>query len=244
MLALLWRGSLAGTVRLSDYLGWVCADGLDELCAECWYRGDTGIPCEAAVEEVQGLIEPFDRGCAAAGIGPWMVRSVVVPTARFNRLLARHDSKGEVLAHGMAVLIAESVRNLPGAEAVYFAVDKHGGRNAYSAQISQALPDGVVWAELEGMARSKYRVEGLTREVRLTFQPRADSEHFSVALASMVSKYLRETLMREFNRFWLEQVPGLKPTAGYPSDAGRFLEGIRAAVRKLGLDESAVWRQK
>jgi hypothetical protein len=144
----------------------------------------------------------------------------------------------------MAVLVRENVANLPGTEAVYFAVDKHGGRNAYSAQIYQALPDGIVWAEQEGMARSSYRVEGLAREVRLTFQPRADSEHFPVALASMASKYLRETLMREFNRFWLEQVPGLKPTAGYPGDALRFLEAIRSTVRKLGLDESAVWREK
>ena len=52
------------------------------------------------------------------------------------------------------------------------------------------------------------------RDVFVTFQPRADSEHFCVALASMASKYLRELFMLEFNRFWQEKVPGLAPTAG------------------------------
>lgn len=244
VLALLWRNPLDETARLDDLLRWACVEGLEDLLGENWYRGDTSIPCEASVEEILRAIEPFDRGCAAVGIGPWAVRSVVVPAPRFNRLLAQHDSKGGVLAHALGVLIRQNVERLPGTEAVVFAVDKHGGRNTYSAQISQALPEGIVWAEQEGSARSSYRVEGLLREVRLTMQPRADSEHFTVALASMASKYLREALMREFNRFWLEQAPGLKPTAGYPGDALRFLDGIRQAIRKLGLDESAVWRQK
>ncbi len=244
VLALLWRGPLGDAVRLSHYLDWACVAGLDDLKAENWYRGDLRIPCESPLEEVQQSSGPFDHCCASAGIGPWVVRSVVVPTPRFNRLIALHESKGAVLAHGMAVLVRDSVQNLPGSDRVSFTVDKHGGRNAYSAQIYSALPDGIVWAEQEGMARSRYRVEGLRREVRLTFQPRADQEQFPVALASMVSKYLRETLMREFNRFWQEQVPGLKPTAGYPLDAGRFLDAIRPAVQKLGLEEALVWRQK
>jgi len=37
---------------------------------------------------------------------------------------------------------------------------------------------------------------------------------------------------------------GLKPTAGYPGDAARFYEGIRPAMERLGVQESAVWRRK
>ena len=69
----------------------------------------------------------------------------------------------------------------------------------------------------------------------LTIQPRADTEHFCVALASMASKYLRELLMLEFNRFWQSHVADLKPTAGYPGDAARFHEAIRPAARHSGL---------
>jgi ribonuclease HII len=80
--------------------------------------------------------------------------------------------------------------------------------------------------------------------VRVTFRPRADADHFAVALASMLSKYVRERLMAEFNRFWLERVPGLKPTAGYPADAARFWQAIRPAAAQLGLPDAAVWRAR
>ena len=50
----------------------------------------------------------------------------------------------------------------------------------------------------------------------------------------MVSKYVRERLMEEFNRFWRERTPGLKPTAGYPGDAKRFYDAIRPTAEKAG----------
>ena len=65
-----------------------------------------------------------------------------------------------------------------------------------------------------------------------------------LALASMLAKYLREVFMRQFNRFWLGHVPGLKPTAGYPGDARRFYDQIRDAMAELGLSEDQVWRKR
>jgi hypothetical protein len=50
--------------------------------------------------------------------------------------------------------------------------------------------------------------------------------------------------MGEFNRFWLEHVPGLKPTAGYPTDAARFFEAIRPRIAELGLSEATIWRSR
>ncbi len=96
----------------------------------------------------------------------------------------------------------------------------------------------------EGMSASVYRVLGMGREMRLTFQPRADTAHFCTALASMVSKYVRERLMEEFNHFWRERTPGLKPTAGYPGDAKRFYDAIRPTAERLGIAEAALWRRK
>jgi hypothetical protein len=66
----------------------------------------------------------------------------------------------------------------------------------------------------------------------------------TVALASMFSKYLREVFMRHFNVYWHAQVPGIKPTAGYPSDAGRFMKQIRTKAKSLGFVEEAIWRRK
>src|SRR5262249_3365840 len=154
-------------------------------------------------------------------------------------------SKATVLAHGLTELLRANVAALAGGgEALHFFIDKHGGRNAYAAMLQHALPEGMVVALEEGAGRSAYRVLGAEPAVSVAFQPRADREHFCVALASMASKYLRELLMLEFNRFWQGHVPGLRPTAGSPGDAARYLASIRPALEKLGLPESAVWRRK
>jgi hypothetical protein len=129
-------------------------------------------------------------------------------------------------------------------EPTAFVVDKHGGRNQYGAMLREAFPGRRVQPRREGAECSVYDIEGLHRPVCATFQPRADLGHFPVALASMVSKYLREALMREFNAFWQLHLPNLKPTAGYPLDAARFLAEIRPVLVKLGLSERQVWRRK
>jgi ribonuclease HII len=98
--------------------------------------------------------------------------------------------------------------------------------------------------EVESAAESRYRIERLDRPVTVVFRPRADAESVAVALASMLAKYLREVCMRQFNRFWAQHVPGLKPTAGYPGDAKRFYAEIRDTMLKLGLTAEQVWRKK
>ena len=92
---------------------------------------------------------------------------------------------------------------------------------------------------------------GLDHPLRVTFKPRADAGDLCVALASMISKYLRELLMAEFNEFWQKHLPGLTPTAGYPGDAVRFFADIEPVRRRLNVadrqcggnaDKGAKWR--
>ena len=110
--------------------------------------------------------------------------------------------------------------------------------------LQHALPQGIVLAREEGHERSVYEVRGLTCAVRITFQPRADGEHFCVALASMISKYLRELMMGEFNAYWRQHLPDLKPTAGYPGDAARFFAAIQPLLQGLGIAKSTLWRER
>src|SRR5262249_33086917 len=149
----------------------------------------------------------------------------------FNQILDEHDSKAAALAHGVHQFLR---LRFAGEEPAHFFIDKQGGRNNYSAMLQHALPEGLVIAQEEGRDRSVYRWLGGPREMYFSFTPRADIAHLCVALASMVSKYLREMLMGEFNRFWQGHVPGLKPTAGYPGDALRFFEAIRPHLERLG----------
>jgi ribonuclease HII len=244
VLAALWHECISEPASLASFIEWVCPDDRDELRREVWYRGAQALPIHAAPDDLGLCAGRFEEVCAAAGVGRWHVRSVVVCPSRFNALLDEGGKKGVVLAHALAHLLRWQHTNLPGDDTLSFFIDKHGGRNTYAAMIQHALPNGVVRAERESMALSVYQLHGLGRQVRLSFQPRADAEHLCVALASMTSKYLREVLMLEFNRFWQEHVPDLRPTAGYPGDAARFLQAIRAALDKLGLREETLWRRK
>jgi hypothetical protein len=71
----------------------------------------------------------------------------------------------------------------------------------------------------------------------------AGGEQFlPAALASMVSKYLRELAMLALNRYWCGVVSGLKPTAGYPTDARRWLADVDTAKKKLQIDDHLLWR--
>src|SRR5262249_19547510 len=163
------------------------------LGRELWYTGGTPLPL-AGVDALDGCAARFAGACRQGGVTFGLVRSVVVCPARFNALLDRWDSKGAVLGLSMAELVGSNHDPDGDGASVRFFIDKHGGRNAYAAMLQHAFPDGMVLAREEGRDRSVYTVAGLRRPVELTFEPRADGAHFCVALASMVSKYLREVL--------------------------------------------------
>ena len=65
-----------------------------------------------------------------------------------------------------------------------------------------------------------------------------------VAAASMLSKYLREMLMRRFNAFWKIHDPELTPTAGYYNDGLRFLRDIQAKRSEMQIVDDFLVRSR
>ena len=115
--------------------------------------------------------------------------------------------KSGVLATGVIALLNATL-DLPGADAVYIAVDKLGGRHFYAPLLSEAFPGCWVQVIREGPEACDYEILGASRPVHVHFEPRADGSHLNVALASMAAKYLRGVCMRQFNRYWLAQRAG------------------------------------
>jgi len=215
-----------------------------ELEDECWFRGETLLPMEAPLADLLAASGRFFDILREVNITRIAVCCDVVCSRRFNACVDRWDSKAAILGLGLAEFIRFNRQAFADGDAMHFFVDKHGGRNHYSALLQHAMDDGMVLADEEGSRRSSYQVVGLDRTMTFTFQPEADASHFCVALASMLCKYLREALMREFNAFWQQRVPGLKATAGYPGDALRYYDEIRDTVRKMGLADDAIWRRR
>ncbi len=121
--------------------------------------------------------------------------------------------------------------------------DKHGGRNRYAAALQHHFGEWLIVVRGEGRCESRYEFGPSGSRVDVRFR-RGGEAFLPTALASMTAKYFRETAMRSFNRFWQQQIPGIRPTAGYPVDARRFKHEIANRQRELGLDDHVLWRSR
>ncbi len=179
---------------------------------------------------------------------PWRivdVRSVVVGPRRFNVDLEETSSKALVHFASFARLLKHLRETTPEGRDVAIRGDKHGGRHFYGDLLEASFPDVRVVRGPEGPSLSHYElIEGSGRTLTLSLVPRADADDGLVALASIVSKAVREHWMDAFNAHWLARVPGLRPTAGYPVDAARFRLAIEADCVARGLGPGDWWRAR
>jgi ribonuclease HII len=228
---------------LSALLESLASSSVPHIENELGFAADEPLPVMVEACAIADSAGRFRSACERAGIVKLWVRSRITPPARFNDLLEKYDSKAGVLADGVCELICLGRQPDDGQEPIHFFIDRQGGRWYHSAMLNNACPDGWIDVISENCNCSRYRMNG-PRPLHWTFQVEGDSLYLPVALASMTSKYLREIFMRQFNRFWLEKVPGLKPTAGYPGDAARFYQGIKPVIAELGIEERRVWRKR
>ena len=59
----------------------------------------------------------------------------------------------------------------------------------------------------------------------------------------MTAKYVRELSMSVFNAAWAARVPGLKPTAGYPTDAIRWRRDAKETISAAEMPIDSLWRR-
>jgi hypothetical protein len=173
------------------------------------------------------------------------VRSVVVAPGRFNAGLEEHGVKSAVHFAAFSRLLVPLWEMTADGDTTSVCGDKHGGRHFYLAELSRSFPDAWIDRGPEGPELSRYMIRAGRRRLELSLVPRAELSDGLVALASMVSKAVRELWMDAFNAYWCARVPGLHPTAGYHVDAHRFRREIEtAAAAEHQLDLSVWWRRK
>lgn len=203
---------------------------------EPWYAEALAIPQVGSVDEERA--DRWETLCREAGVVLRGIRSELVLTGRFNQTVRQYDSKGLALSR-ISLSLLRTLWDPDADEPALIVADKHGGRNRYDELLAEVLDDRFIFRLEERTARSRYRVG----KTDLCFQTRAES-HFPVAVASMVSKYLRELAMVCFNRFWQSHLPDLMPTKGYPVDARRFREQIAEVQKRLQISDDILWRER
>ncbi|WP_422929420.1 hypothetical protein [Singulisphaera sp. PoT] len=190
-----------------------------------------------------------ERCRAAASLlgAPWRVvdvHTVVVGPERFNEGLCASGSKAKVHFEAFSQLLEAVWERASDGMTTRVRSDKHGGRHFYLEPLSGLFTDAWIDRGPEGPLLSQYTVRGDGRRLELSLLPRADAEDGLVALASIVSKAIRESWMDVFNAYWLARIPDLRPTAGYPTDALRFRKAIEPSCEAAGLTPHQWWRLK
>ena len=210
-----------------------------------WYRDfDDKLPVELPAREVKKRADRFLSVCESAKCVPTQIQSRVVFPPTFNEMCEQYGNKASALSQTTLQLVRSVLEKLPDDEPTYILCDKHGGRNKYGPLLNEIFPDTLAMVRSEGRRESVYQLGSGNRRREITFRAKADEGFLPSALASMVSKYLRELAMRAFNDYWGSQVENLKPTAGYPVDAKRFKKQIESTQKKLGIDDHVLWRTR
>lgn len=205
---------------------------------EPWFaENDLHLPHFEPKTDTHAHTQALYAACQSAGVELRCLIADVVLTRRFNNLVQQHNSKGLALSE-LSLRLAARVLNEPHSGPRLMIADKHGGRNKYRDMLRWTFgDDSFVMTRREGSDFSHYHADG----VDVRFQTRAE-EHFPVALASMVCKYLRQLAMVLFNQYWQARQPDLEPTAGYPTDAIRFRRDVAALRGELKIDDNDFWR--
>lgn len=168
--------------------------------------------------------------------------SCVVTVREFNDQVRSSGNKSVVLFNNCAALIS-GLWNLCDGN-IRLIVDKQGGRNTYSSLLKARLPVADIRVLSEGSGISTYEVAGRGKTMKISFVEKSEDTCMAAALASMFSKYIRELFMRLENQYWLQFLPGLKPTAGYYSDAQRFLAQIACIKQREAIRDDILIRIK
>lgn len=217
---------------------WYC--GPDQPCPVGTSAGAIAIaanPLRAAME--QSGVSVLDMKCQAMGEGP------------FNELVQAAGTKAAateaaLVAHLWTIWDRWGSTGAESGGGVRVICDRQGGRAFYSDMLQRAFPGAQVTETHQSEIQSRYELsgtgdDGQQRHMHVLFLVESERHHLPVALASMLAKLTRETLMARFNRHWCARMPELKPTAGYRNDAWRWLEDAKDVI--LAEERTALMRR-
>ncbi len=204
------------------------------------------LPVSADPARIEELCQRFGEECEIAGVFLRNARCRTVFPKAFNQGIAVYGNKASLLSATTLSIVSDLVyaasRN-DGPNKFSITCDKHGGRSRYAALLQEYVTEEFVMVDIESLMESRYRWSVDESCFKAKFIAKGESA-LSVALSSMISKYVREVFMILWNDFWQLKIPGIKPTKGYPVDAKRFKKEIAAAQKSLGISDHEIWRSR
>ena len=209
-----------------------------------WYRDrDIPLPLSAEVGDIATKANAVRRDCRTHGIAFHGVFVEPLTAGAFNRMVHNTRNKS-VVSLGLTLRVVDRLMRSAPNERVRLCLDRHGGRTHYREPLMTAWPTSTLEILEESPTRSAYRLVQSSRVVEIEFVTGGEARYFPTALASVYSKYVRELYMHAFNAFWSDISPDLRPTAGYYTDARRWLCDADEELRRRSIDRNTLIRQR
>ena len=214
--------NIADLLTLLNYDSFSCFD------AYPWYKEILNQKIAIDRSDIAIAASSLWRTMRKADINIEYLKALPMPVAEYNNAVELTGNKSVVLFNQSCRHIFYAWENFS-TDNLNVVVDKQGGRANYRDKLQKVFP----YAKLNELKRtphlsSYHLIEG-DRSMKVHFIAKGDQKQLPVALASMVSKLVREVMVEQLNKYYADKVPGIKPTAGYYQDGMRFLEDLKAA---------------
>jgi ribonuclease HII len=221
----------------------LCPDCLVQLNEYPWHKD--AVNREIFVDDAEITIASAVLGddLASNGIELLELKSCCLDVAFYNKMINCMRNKANVLFSATSQLIKNAFDSYPG-EDIHIIVDRQGGRVHYREHLQRMFSDMELSIMRETPQESIYRLQTDSRVVSIKFVVNADENFLPVSLASMVSKYLRELLVNNINRYFLAFCPDIKPTAGYWKDGLRFIEDLHKKAPHVKFNREQLIRSR
>ncbi|MBV8781963.1 MAG: hypothetical protein JO353_11250 [Phycisphaerae bacterium] len=230
--------------NFDEFVAHVAPDVCEQLAGYPWYHPSAAerFPIENESASVGVHSNALKVECDRTATHCVHLAARVVPEGEFNHMVNATQNKASALFSLAAIHLDTLLRRFGEEELVIFC-DRQGGRMRYGQLLRLMFEQWGLEILIENdEGRSDYILRRGNHWVNVTFVEKAEARCLSVAVASMLSKYLREGLMRRFNAYWVSHLPELTPTAGYYGDGARFLRDIEGKARELGVPSERLVR--
>ena len=228
---------------LSQLIAILSPDCLERLGEYPWHQDIETCDILQDKADIAIASSVFGDDLASHDIKLLGLKSCCLEVAYYNKLVSKVKNKSSVLFTASSQLIKSAWDDLADDE-LQIIIDRQGGRVHYRKNLQLMFPDVELKILKETPANSSYELQADGKRMRLHFVVGADDKFLPVSLASMVSKYLRELLVGNINRYFTGFCPDLKPTAGYWQDGLRFIEDLKTLIPHVTFDSSQLIRSR
>ncbi len=226
---------------LNELLQMLCPDCCERLSNYPWYQEICEHRISTDIADIEIASSVFVDDLKSNGVSLLRLESCCLDVEHYNKMVSSVKNKANVLFSATSSLIQQAYNRFD-SDDIQIVVDRQGGRVHYRKNLLRMFPDMELTILRETPANSSYKLESNGRKMRLHFVVGAEDRFLPVALASMISKYLRELLVHNINRYFINLHNDLKPTAGYWKDGSRFIKDVKTNIPHLNIDMNQLVR--